>query len=99
MKIFELAQIETDEAENWHTLRLLVSLSVGQVSASYLSISSLKFHMNIEAQSSAAHRPSVPSATPKVKGYNEFKLNLLVLGRRNVDRSLAYHPRYPKPLL
>ena len=70
MKIFELAQIETDEAENWHTLRLLVSLSVGQVSASYLSISSLKFHMNIEAQSSAAHRPSVPSVTSKVKGYS-----------------------------
>ena len=70
MKIFELAQIETDEAETWHTLRLLVSLSVGQVSASYLSISSLKFHMNIEAQSSAAHRPSVPSATPNVKGYS-----------------------------
>ena len=53
----DLAQIETDEAETWHTLRLLVHLSVGQVSASYLSISSLKFHMNLAAQCAAAHRP------------------------------------------
>ena len=55
MNFLDLAQIETDEAETWHTLRLLVCLSVRQVSASYLSISSLKFHMNIEAQSGAAH--------------------------------------------
>ena len=45
-----LAQIETDEAETWHTLRLLVYLSVRQFSAPYLSIYSSKFQMNLAAQ-------------------------------------------------
>ena len=58
MNFLDLVRIKTDEAETWHTLRLLVSLSVGQVSASYLSIYSLKFQMNLAAQFTATHRSS-----------------------------------------
>ena len=50
MNFLDLVRIKTDEAETWHTLRLLVSLSVGQVSASYLSIYSLKIQMNLAAE-------------------------------------------------
>ena len=50
MKFLDLARIETDEAETWHTLRLLVYLSVRQVSASYLSIYFSKFQMNLAVQ-------------------------------------------------
>jgi len=63
-KFSDLAQIETDEAETWHTLRLLVYLSVCQVSALYLSIYSSNFHMNLAAQVAAAHRPSPPHLHP-----------------------------------
>ena len=58
IKKWDLFQIETDEAEILHTLRLLVYLSVAQVSASYLSIYFSNFQINLAAQSSAAHRPS-----------------------------------------
>ena len=50
IKKWDLFQIETDEAEILHTLRLLVYLSVAQVSASYLSIYFSKFQMNLAAQ-------------------------------------------------
>ena len=54
----DLAQIEADEAETWHTLSLLLYQSVCQVSASYLSIYSSKFQMNLAAQFTATHRSS-----------------------------------------
>ena len=57
-KNWDLAQIETDEAETWHTLTLLVYLGLGQVSASYLSIYSSKFQMNLAAQITAVCRHS-----------------------------------------
>ena len=71
MNFLDLARIKTDEAETWHTLRLLVYLSVRQVSASYLSISSLKFRMNLAAECTAAHRPSLSTLTPKVSVQSE----------------------------
>ena len=46
----DLAQIEADEAETWHTLRLHVYLSMRQVWASYLSIYFSKFQTNLAAQ-------------------------------------------------
>ena len=64
MNFLDLARIETDEAKTWPTPRLLVFLSVGQVSDSYLAIYSLKFHMNAAAEFTAAHRPSLPRTYP-----------------------------------
>ena len=64
MNFLDLAQIETDETETWHTLRLLLCLSVDQVSASYLSIYSSKFQVNFAAEFTAANRPSPPHTYP-----------------------------------
>ena len=54
----DLAQIEADEAETWHTLRLHIYLSMRQVWASYLSIYFSKFQMNLAAQITAVCRHS-----------------------------------------
>ena len=58
MNFLDLARIETNEAETWHTLRSLAYLSVCQVSAPYLLIYSSKFQMNLAAQITAACRHS-----------------------------------------
>ena len=58
MNFRDLTQIETDEAETWHTLRSLAYLGVCQVSASYLSIYTSNSQMNLAAQFTATHRSS-----------------------------------------
>ena len=74
VRIFrDLVQIETDEAETWHTLRLLLYQSACQVSASYLSIYSSKFKMNLAAQITAVCRHSRALAYHYRKNYYSKK--------------------------